>query len=276
MHYLRNIYNRLKYKEYGEELSPIDLPVFFWDKEVNLGDLYNHDLFKYIFPERIIKVVGPNFNQTHLSGVGSILQLIGQKSVITGSGFISKNSYLVNQPKKIISVRGKLTSEKLKSAYDIDARSFGDMGLIADRIFKNVSKVKKFRFGIIPHYVDYDLILTKEFQSDNVLILDIRTNNTEQFLEQMNSCEFILSSSLHGLIFADAFGIPNQRIIMSNQIVGGDFKFADYFSSVKRELDETALRPSSLNDIKTNAKFSTGVINHQMLLDTIGQVQNEF
>ncbi|EOT7685901.1 hypothetical protein ACNH68_002276 [Escherichia coli] len=30
---------------------------------------------------------------------------------------------------------------------------------------------------------------------------------------------------------ADAYKIPNQRIVLSNNIVGGDFKFQDYYST---------------------------------------------
>jgi pyruvyltransferase len=43
----------------------------------------------------------------------------------------------------------------------------------------------------------------------------------------------ILSSSLHGLICADAYGIPNAWIWLSEKLRGGDFKFRDYRLSIK-------------------------------------------
>jgi hypothetical protein len=37
------------------------------------------------------------------------------------------------------------------------------------------------------------------------------------------------------LVVADAFGIPNQRLEFGNNLKGGDFKFLDYGTALKRE-----------------------------------------
>lgn len=51
---------------------------------------------------------------------------------------------------------------------------------------------------------------------------------------QIAACGLVLSSSLHGLIVADAFGIPNQRLKFSGKLKGEDFKFSDYASALGR------------------------------------------
>ena len=276
MHYLKNLYKQMCYTEYNDELNFNELPVFYWHQELNLGDLYNNDVLKFIFPNRKKKLVKNNFNRRYLACVGSILQLTGRNATIMGSGFISNKSRLLKRPENLVAVRGKLTADKLKSRYGIHIDVFGDMGLIANRIFDNLPKEHRYKYGIIPHFKDFDAVNTSEFQSDDVLIIDIRTENTREFLEKLNCCEFILSSSLHGLIFADSFGIPNQRLVLGNRIIGGDFKFKDYFSSVDRELDEEYLRPLTVADIKNRARFFNGTVNQNMLSDTINKVHALF
>jgi len=56
-------------------------------------------------------------------------------------------------------------------------------------------------------------------------------------LRLIGSCRKIVTSSLHGMIVADAFGIP-RRVEISPALAkdGGDFKFRDYSASVKMPL----------------------------------------
>jgi hypothetical protein len=39
---------------------------------------------------------------------------------------------------------------------------------------------------------------------------------------------------MHGLIVADSFGIPNMRVIASESLMGGDYKFRDYYSAFSK------------------------------------------
>ena len=65
--------------------------------------------------------------------------------------------------------------------------------------------------------------------------IDVNEANPLDVIDQITSCRKILSSSLHGLIVADAYRIPNARLILSNLICGGDFKFDDYYKSVAKK-----------------------------------------
>ena len=54
-------------------------------------------------------------------------------------------------------------------------------------------------------------------------------NNWKDVIDQITACDYIASSSLHGIILADAYGIPNVWIQLSNRIRGNGFKYRDYY-----------------------------------------------
>ena len=61
-------------------------------------------------------------------------------------------------------------------------------------------------------------------------------------LYQNLSCEAIISSALHGLIAADSFFFPNRWIKLSDNLMGGDFKFNDYYSVYDIDIQPLDLR----------------------------------
>ena len=52
----------------------------------------------------------------------------------------------------------------------------------------------------------------------------------DTFFAELTSCAAIASSSLHGLIFGEAYGLPTLWLRVSDKVIGGGFKFADWFS----------------------------------------------
>ncbi len=92
--------------------------------------------------------------------------------------------------------------------------------------------------GIIPHYVDKNNPLLDRFRdTEDIIVLDVQDYGSfNSFINKICSCQFIASSSLHGLIISDAYGIPNVWVQFSKNIIGGRFKFEDYFLSVQRPL----------------------------------------
>lgn len=54
----------------------------------------------------------------------------------------------------------------------------------------------------------------------------------QDIIDRICECENILFSSLHGLILAEAYGVPNVWIEFGKPLIGGHFKFHDFFLSI--------------------------------------------
>ena len=111
---------------------------------------------------------------------------------------------------------------------------------------------KKYKYGIIPHFKDKTSVGIQkiaQLQNPEIKIIDIQSS-VEEFVRDVLSCENILSSSLHGLILAETYGIPTCRIVLSNKIEGGDFKFYDYYSGVGIKTMETVILYDDISDLK--------------------------
>ena len=58
------------------------------------------------------------------------------------------------------------------------------------------------------------------------------------FIDDICSCEAIVSSSLHGIIIADAYEIPNVWISLDENHPDDNFKFKDYYLSVNKDISK--------------------------------------
>lgn len=145
---------------------------------------------------------------------------------VWGTGIIEKRTPYPTRH-MIHAVRGKFTASTIINR---EISTLGDPGLLSDILLPEKKSVKKFRVGIIPHYVDQQNTAVIEFlKQSGVTFIDV-FSETIDFLKQVDQCEMILSSSLHGLVVADSLGIPNAWLELSNLVRGEGFKFADYYS----------------------------------------------
>jgi pyruvyltransferase len=135
---------------------------------------------------------------------------------------------------------------------DIDCPSiYGDPALLYPLFYKPLEVKKKYRYGLIPHYLDFNNDWIKKFENNkDVKIINIRVNSINSFIDEISECEMILSSSLHGIIAGDSYGIPSYWMELSKNVQGNGFKFKDYFSSVGRPIEEP-IRPNYSDWIKT-------------------------
>ena len=170
--------------------------------------------------------------------IGSILGFFkGKGMIVWGSGFMTPNSQMKVKPEKVYSVRGPLTRKKLLEQGIECPEIYGDPALLISRYYRPET-AQKYKYGIIPHNEDQDDALVRAFEGrDDVRIIRLSGyRHWHDIPDAVCSCEKIVSSSLHGLIVADSYGIPNVWVRFSDKISGGNFKYLDYFLSVGRDI----------------------------------------
>lgn len=214
----------------------------WWDGKTikNWGDALNPILAGRISKKEITYIpLNDKSENTRVSMIGSILNSIDTNNlIIWGSGFIADTNTLKKKPKEICAVRGKLTRNLLlKQGYNCP-EIYGDPALLYPKYyFPKINK--KYKLGIIPHYIDANNIWLNQFKnSDEILIINI-LDDINSVVDKILSCEKIISSSLHGIIAADSYNIPSLWVEFSDKVIGKGFKFHDYFSSVKRKDTES-------------------------------------
>lgn len=201
-----------------------------FQKYPNAGDVFSVALAKHYFPGKILPVSLAGLEVENLLFIGSILHRADSNSVVCGSGFMRRDDKFFQKPKAICCVRGPLTGHLLDEQGITHPNRFADPGVLAPMLFKPDQTIKH-KLGIIPHYVDAGSPWVKACKKQGIKIIDV-FSSLKKFFNDIQKCEVILSSSLHGLIFAHAYGKPAVWIELSDRVAGNGFKFFDYYQSV--------------------------------------------
>jgi len=219
---------------------------------INFGDDIAPVLFERLTgrPVRHTKVPSCDF-----ASLGSIIEMIQRRRSkrlkrfrldpikIWGSGCIRPGGNISRFLIKPLALRGKLTSARL----GIEGIPLGDPGILFNRLHQP-SSVKKYRYGIIPHYTDESSPAIREILDATKHSTLIRVDNDPLItLKMIGECECIVSSSLHGLVAADSFRIPNYKCTFLGNLDGGSYKFIDYCTGIDRPVCQDIPFSASMN-----------------------------
>ena len=201
----------------------------FWMTSANFGDNCNLLLLAELsgcpvvftaIDEPVRKVVA----------VGSILNWCDSHCVAWGPGLASASD-CVNPHADIRATRGPLSRQRARECGNKSSPALGDPVLLLPKVFRPIVE-KKYRLGIVPHYVDQlkvGRMAGNRWEETGVVNV---FESPEKVVRAILSCERIVSSSLHGIIAAHAYGIPAQWVSFGGPIGGDGMKFRDYFESV--------------------------------------------
>ena len=230
---------------------------FKFEPNCNFGDAINCRFWKEITGREITS----DYREPYYLTTGSIMGKATDNAIIFGTGFISENDDLGGNhywdkettssrectPKKVLAVRGPLTRRKLiKMGIDCP-EVYGDPLLLLPSLYGNLKTGERGKIGILPHIDDKGSatinILKKNLLGYNVKELDIQIGTDwedalkgnfdyESLINDILDCEYIISSTLHGVMMGLIYGKKTIYLKFSDNVIGGDFKFNDFFYSI--------------------------------------------
>jgi len=212
------------------------LPLYYWQQKkfVNFGDYLSVQLVERItgIPVRIFRRY-PVKKEIKLLAVGSIMSFAANDDIIWGSGITGKclkrEDYHFNQL-DIRAVRGPLSRQFLIENFQQNCPEvYGDPILLFPYFFPEFKRKENpfYDYIIIPHFSETDLFPKSRFF--NVVY---PTDPWEEIIEKILDSRFVISSSLHGIIVAEAYGIPARMLrITENEYL---FKYEDYYLGTQR------------------------------------------
>ncbi|MEW9797074.1 polysaccharide pyruvyl transferase family protein [Alteromonas sp. CYL-A6] len=214
-----------------------EVPLTYWVVNPNFGDLLSPWLFTKLTgkPTKLISI-GTKSPKTKRKqptyiAVGSILSRVQDSSVVWGTGsFGTEQAAQISSKATYHAVRGPLTRSLVKNQGGECPAVYGDPALLAPLVHKPDVKVTH-EIGVVLRWSETAWLKVKP--GPGIKVIDLGTDDIEKVIDEMRACKRIVTSSLHGLIIADAYGIPNAWL-SSGTPKGGEFKFFDYFLSVDK------------------------------------------
>lgn len=196
---------------------------YWWRTQPNFGDTLGPFLLARMFGIST-EWVAPPFAE--VITIGSVIDVLPPlwTGRIVGSGKLHWYSH-IPQGATVVGLRGHLSGQGFDGPYVA-----GDPGLLVDECIPQQAKIHD--LGVVPHWTDHDL--AARFAHLDPFVID-PTSPVERIIAQIAQCKKIVASSLHGIVVADAFGIPRRAekfAAMNRPAEGGTFKFEDYGSGI--------------------------------------------
>ena len=201
--------------------------LFAWEVKNNFGDMLSRVIVEWVAkrPVQMATFETPG----KLIALGSLLHRTHSGDILWGTGRHGvwgtkyENEHIKNfKNLDVRAVRGPLTRRFLvKSGIDCP-KTYGDPAILMPMIYpKEIAPTKE--YGTIPHFAEKSMF--RDF-------IDVQ-NPWKQVIDEIVACKKIISSSLHGIIVAEAYGIPAIWLKCQDE---GDFKYRDYYWSTGRKV----------------------------------------
>lgn len=199
---------------------------FWWNARSNFGDALTPYLLE-AFAD--VKVDHADAAEADIVVVGSILEALPThwNGIVAGSGKLYEKTRPNLDNAHVYGLRGTLSAQGVTGEY-----ALGDPALLIDEMIP--AGKKEHELGVVPHWSD--TVLVGRFAKWNPHVI-LPSGDPLTVVREIASCKKIVASSLHGIIVADAYGIPRRAEMFAQAAVeGGDFKFRDYASVINQPI----------------------------------------
>lgn len=166
--------------------------------------------------------------------VGSILHFARPGDIVWGSGINGKvpaDRYAFSEL-DFRAVRGPLTRRLVIENGGDCPEVFGDPGLLVPLLFPELAHddvdEKRYEVSFVPNLNDQALLDGREPEGYRVISPQ---NDWQQVYRDIANSAFVVSSSLHGIVFADALGVPCRPLL---SMFEAPFKYEDYLLASNR------------------------------------------
>ncbi len=204
----------------------------YYQEAVNIGDqlapvIFNWMMEHYGLTNRCKGI-------KHLNTLGSIIGFKKYDAVIWGSGILTmgfaKSIFKYGKMVKydVRAVRGPITHEILTLAGHSAPAVFGDPGILMPLIYQPAHTEKCYDVSIIHHYS----AVAFTDGDDSLHSINVATADYRNFIDEIVKSRLVLSSSLHGIILAEAYGVP--AIFLCEGMDASLLKFMDWYHSTGR------------------------------------------
>lgn len=158
-----------------------------------------------------------------LLSVGSVLQFASPGDVVWGAGINGKVRQRVRYPLDVRSVRGPLTRAVLLGHGVRAPEVYGDPALLFPRLFPEVTANGAGGLTVVPNLNELDRVPGEDVLSP--------VGEPREIAARIAGSGFVVASSLHALVLADAYGIPSRPLVPAAE---HPLKYLDYYAGTGR------------------------------------------
>lgn len=239
-----------------------------WVRGQNFGDYLSCIIVSETARKLGLKKMSLSEGQKLLA-IGSILHFAQDGDIAWGTG-VNGKIQAERHPFSSLDVRmvrGPKTRDFLKEKSISVGQTFGDPALLLPTLFPEYKwRPEIGKITVIPNLNELDLCKTKV--PANFRLVSPLTHWRKLVLDILSS-ELVLTSSLHGIIISETFGVPVRFVMPS----GGEsiFKYQDYYLGTGRYLD---VQPSTFNETITSrigVTMPKPTFNSELLLNAFPQ-----